>query len=167
MCYPRNRDPRRTGRHLASHSSSRKQDGGHSRGRGVRGSSTWGQVAQRAPLGFLSCPRAALSPEQRVGKLEGHSAPVDHAFCQDVTFSVPLLSASRGLFLPWCAEFPPGGQWTWSASRTGATEGAGRQAGALTQKPAGDSSDSGSRFTLASRAFPVSTKATFGFRWDR
>lgn len=45
--------------------------------------------------------------------------------------------------------------------------GAGPEAGALTPKPAGISSDSGSGLKPASGAFPVSIKTMFGFSWDR
>lgn len=52
-------------------------------------------------------------------------------------------------------------------SRAGAESGGGREAGALTQEPAGVSSDPGSGFKPASGPFPVSVKTTSGLSRDR
>lgn len=52
-------------------------------------------------------------------------------------------------------------------SRAGAEWGGGREAGALTQEPAGVSSDPGSGFKPASGPFPVSVKTTSGLSRDR
>lgn len=59
------------------------------------------------------------------------------------------------------------GRWMWGVSRAGAESGGGREAGALTQEPAGVSSDPGSGFKPASGPFPVSVKTTSGLSRDR
>lgn len=132
--------------------------------------STWGPLqGDRKPRACLCsprCPRDALSPEQRVRTLGGCYAPVylsnflpeydlvcpssqtlEGLSCHDVQGSQPRVKREQESHLGSAGmEHVPDHR------------GVGREAGTLTQKPAGISSDSGSGFRPVVRAFPVSIK---------